>query len=112
VKLYHVVKDDTFLVDLIDEELSAATLVTVIKERGQKMGTAFQQLRLYPAGGKEKRDGELLVFRNIKLEAGQLPEECVRETQEPIHIVPADVEPHVFFTVTVRVPHFILRRSD
>jgi hypothetical protein len=46
---------------------------------------------------------QILVFGNIKLQSGRLPDECLRDIQDPIHIVPADVEAQTFFTVTVIV---------
>ena len=35
VRIYDVVKDETFLVDLLDRELTLTALVAVIQERGK-----------------------------------------------------------------------------
>jgi len=103
LKIYDVVKDETLLVDLVDEELNVESLVSAIKERGKRVGNAFQQLGLYSTNGQEGKDAQILVFRNMRLGPGRLPEERLRETSELIHIVPADVDPHVTFSVTVKV---------
>jgi len=111
LKIYDVVKDETFLVDMVDEELSVESLVSAIKERGKKLRNAFQQLGVYSAGGQEGKDAQILVFRNMRLGPGRLPEERLRETSEVIHIVPADVDPHATFSVTVKVLN-LMRLSD
>jgi hypothetical protein len=108
LKIYDVAKDTSFLVDLCDDELNVENLISIIRERGKKLGYDFQRLNPFSEGTLDKKDVQILVFGNIKLQSGRLPDECLRDTQDPIHIVPAEVEAQTFFTVTVKVCVLVL----
>jgi hypothetical protein len=109
LKIYDVSKDASFLVDSCDDELNVENLISIIRERGKKLGYDFHRLGPFSEGSLDKRDVQILVFGNIKLQSGRLPGECLRDTQDPIHIVPAEVEAQAFFTVTVKVCLLVLR---
>ena len=102
LKIYDVAKDASFLVDLVDEELNVENLMSIIRKRGKKLGHDYQRLRPSSEAALDKKDAQNLVFGNIKLQSGRLPDECLRDMQVPIHIVPAEVETQTFFTVTVK----------
>jgi hypothetical protein len=112
LKIYDVAKDTSFLVDLCDDQLNVEDLISIIRERGKKLGYDFQRLSPFSEGALHKKDVQILVFGNIKLLSGRLPDECLRDTQDPIHIVPAEVEAQTFFTVTVKVCQLVLHSDS
>lgn len=73
LKIYYVSKDASFLVDLCDDELNVENLISIIRERGKKLGYDFHQLRPFSEGALDKKDVQILVFGNIKLQSGRLP---------------------------------------
>ena len=44
-----------------------------------------------------------LAYKNAQLTDGYLPPECFRDSEDPIHILPNDVDPSAPFSVAVNV---------
>jgi len=101
--IYSVVNDEKFLVELIDDELTLAALHTVIQDRAKNLPKSSTGIILQQPTTDASVTFQRLVFKNIELKSKTLPEECFRGTQEPIHVVPYDLDPSIPFTVIVKV---------
>jgi hypothetical protein len=101
--IYSVVNDEKFLVELIDDELTLAALHTVIQDRVKNLPKSSNGIILPQPTTDTSVTFQRLVFKNIELTSKTLPEECFRETQKPIHVVPYDLDPSIPFSVVVKV---------
>jgi hypothetical protein len=101
--IYSVVNDKKFLVELIDDELTLSALNSVIQDRVKKQANVFSGIIVHQGTDEAAIGFHRLVFKNTELKSKILPAECLRETQEPIHLVPYDLDPSIPFTVVVKV---------
>lgn len=101
--IYSVVSDEKFLVELIDDELTLAALNAVIQDRTTKQANSLAMTPLPETTADVSIAFQRLVFKSTELKSKNLPEECFRETQEPIHVVPYDLDPAAPITVVVKV---------
>lgn len=105
--IYSVVNDEKFLVELIDDELTLAALHTVVQDRGKNLSKSSTRIILQQPATDTSVTFQRLVFKNIELKSKTLPDECFHETQEPIYVVPYDLDPSIPFTVVVKVTSLV-----
>ena len=101
--IYSVVHDKKFLVELIDDELTLSALNVVIQDRVKKQANLFSGILLHQRTDEAPVGFHRLVFKNTELKSKILPEQCLQETHESIHLVPYDLDPSIPFTVVVKV---------
>ena len=98
VKIYDVVKDETFVVELLDRQRNVFALKSVVQDRGISLnqGIITKQKAMLSQPFR-------LVFNHRQLTRGKVPRACFREGQKPIHLLPDLVRPTSRITVFVKV---------
>ena|SRR5438046_2214155 len=103
LNIYSVINDERFLVELIDEDLTLSALNAVIQDRGKQHTNSFAAMVVHQATSDVSVAFHRLVFKNQELKSKNLPEECLQDSHEPIHVVPYDLDPSIPITVVVKV---------
>jgi hypothetical protein len=103
LNIYSVANDERFLVELIDEDLTLPALNAVIQDRGKKHTNSFAGIVLHQATADVSVAFHRLVYKNQELKSKTLPQECLQDNHEPIHVIPYDLDPSIPVTVVVKV---------
>jgi len=98
VRIYDVVKDDTFLVELLDGELTLDALEQGIRERGKYLPLVVKLRPWLPDTGVR------LVFNNTELQRQRLPASLSKSPPQCVHMLPREVDPSAQFILLVKVP--------
>lgn len=100
LSIYDVARDQRFLVELIDDELTLSALNAVILDRGKNLNNSFLGNQ---TSAEILVNFHRLVYKGQELKSKILPAECLQQTQEPIHMVPYDLDPAIPLSVVVKV---------
>jgi hypothetical protein len=103
LNIYSVANDESFLVELIDEDLTLSALNAVIQDRGKKYTNSFAGIVLHQATSDVSVAFHRLVYKNRELKSKTLPLECLQDNHDPIHVIPYDLDPSIPITVVVKV---------
>ena len=101
IKIYNVVKDETFLVELIDKELTVRALKAVVQDRG-KLITCIDF-----NSGEAPSLRSRFVFKNRELKSGRLPSAYFEDSKNSIHVIPYEINPLKRLDIQIEVQFLI-----
>jgi hypothetical protein len=102
VRIYDVVKDETILVELLDDQLTLDALEQNIRDRGKYVPLLAQLRSGLPDTGAR------LILNNSELKRQKLPASISNNPPQCVHMLPHDVEPTAHFTLLVKVLSIVL----
>jgi hypothetical protein len=98
VHIYHVVKDEHFLVELLDDQLTLDALKTAVQDRGIHPQRLLSKLKAGLQNGQYR-----LYFDSREFKRRGLPNSCFRYSHNSFQIFPLEVDPSARFTILVKV---------
>ena len=98
VRIYHVVKDEHFLAELVDDQLTLNALKTVVQDRGIHPQYLLTKLKAGLHNGQYR-----LYFNSREFKRRGLPNSCFRYSHNSFQIFPLEVNPSARFTIFVKV---------